>query len=147
MTLLHFIFWMHNISACVSRFYELYESMHECIHIPNALTVEIIMRCLNVLWPLKRITVRKNQPNWFDGELKTVFCRKTACYKKACVSGLQQDWDDYIEVKRRARRLLISKKRGYITRQLNENRTAPTKFWKEIQNNFFLVNVKKKIGR
>ena len=113
---------------------------------PNELwdiTVEIITRCLNVLCPLKRITVRKNQPNWFDGELKTVFCRKAACYKKACVSGSQQDWDDYKELKRRARRLLISKKRGYITRQLNENRTAQKKFWKEIQNNLSFGKCKK----
>ena len=71
--------------------------------------VEIVTRCLNVICPLKRITVRRNQPNWFDGELKTVLCRKSSCYKNACASGLQQDWDIYLEVKKYARSLLIVK--------------------------------------
>ena len=62
-------------------------------------------------------------------------CRKSSQYKKACISGLKQDWDVYLETKRYARSLLIRKKRDYITRQLHENKSAPKKFWKEIQNN------------
>ena len=52
----------------------------------------IVTGCLNVLCPLKKVTVRQDQPDWFDGELGSAINTKFSLFKKACSSGQEKDW-------------------------------------------------------
>ena len=104
--------------------------------------VVIITGCLNVLCPLKMITVRQDQLDWFDGELRSATDTKFSLFKKACSSGQENEWKFYTSIKKHVRKLTIKKKRFYITNKLEENKTAPNKFWKEIQNNLSIGKLK-----
>ena len=76
--------------------------------------VVIITGCLNVLCPLKMITVRQDQLDWFDGELRSAIDTKFSLFKKACSSGQENEWKFYTSIKKHVRKLTIKKKRVYI---------------------------------
>ena len=107
-----------------------------------AIFVEIVTRCLNIICPLKWITIRDDQPDWFDGELRAAIDNKENFFKTARISNLDNDWKLYVNMKRQVRSLLIRKKRSYISGKLQENRNAPKKFWKETQNNLSFGKLK-----
>ena len=104
--------------------------------------VEIMTRCLDILCPLKWITIRNDQPNWFDGELRKAIDNKARLFKTARTSKSEDDWKSYTNMKKQVRSLIIHKKRHYILTKIQENRNAPKKFWKEIQNNLSFGRLK-----
>ena len=104
--------------------------------------VEIITRCLNVLCPIRKIIIRQDQQDWFDGDLRTAIKNKTKLYKNACMSRKDVDWNLYVESRKYVRTLTIKKKRQYITTKLNETKCTPKKFWNEIQNNLSFGKIK-----
>ena len=106
--------------------------------------LEIILDSLNILCPWKSITIRENQPEWFDAEVKNAINRKHRLFKKTQNSGLLSDWDDLKIEKRKVRDLIIKKKRAFICGKLYENKSVPQKFWKAINNNLFMGNIKNK---
>ena len=90
--------------------------------------VDIITRCLNVLCPQKWITVREDQPDWFDGELRAAIDKKVKSFKRARITKLDTDWQLYTGMKNTIRLLIIKKKCDYISTKIQENRNAPKKF-------------------
>ena len=88
------------------------------------------------------ITVREDQPDWFDGELTAAIDKKVKSFKRARITKLDTDWQLYTGMKNTVRLLIIKKKRDYISTKIQENRNAPKKFWKEIQNNLSVGKMK-----
>ena len=85
----------------------------ECSLTPDGLWqlwLQIIGDCLNILFPLKNVSVREDQPGWFDNEIRRAFSDKIQTYRKACNSRLASDWDSVKEKKKNVRTLIIRKK-------------------------------------
>ena len=108
------------------------------------MVVEIVTGCLDILCPIKVITIREDQPDWFDGELRSLIDRKCKLYKNACISKNLDDWTLYTESRKQVCILTIKKKRSYIMSKLYETKNTPKKFWKEIQNNLSFGKLKTK---
>ena len=110
------------------------------------LMITIIIDSLNLICPLKLITIRDDQEDWFDGELLREIKRKDELYKIACTTQNPVDWLQLKRGKAKVKRLIIKKKRQFITKKLKEQHSAPKKFWKEIQNNLHFVREKANAG-
>ena len=104
--------------------------------------MQIITDSLDALCPWKTISVRENQPEWFNGSVKKAMLKKRLIYRNACKTNLDCDWDKVREAKRQVRKLIIQNKRAYITGKLNEYSNIPRKFWHEIHRNLLVGNIK-----
>ena len=111
------------------------------------LLITIVRDSLDKICPLKRIVVRDQQQNWFDGEINKAIMEKAALYKTAYKSNATEDWERARTAKKRARQLIVGKKRDYITNSLEENRPAPKKFWNDIQNNLYFGKIKSNVNQ
>ena len=108
----------------------------------RALMLSVMKDCLEIIAPIKRIKIRSDQPNWFDGELKCWIREKNVLYKIASTTKKPVDWDKFKNKKSEVRRLLQSKKQNFIIKKLEDNKDCPKKFWKEIQKNLFFGKLK-----
>ena len=104
--------------------------------------VNIFTEILDTLCPWKRIRVRDDQSEWFDGDLYRTVRDKAKQYKIATSTKDSLEWEKYRISRKNVRVLIIKKKRYYIITKLNENRNVPKKFWKEIQGNLQFGNEK-----
>ena len=104
--------------------------------------LDIVMNSLNILCPWKSIKIRENQPDWFDSDVREAIRLKANLFDKAKISRADSDWDDVRRIKRKVRNLIIRKKRAYICNKLIENKNVPRKFWKSINNNLSIGNIK-----
>ena len=87
------------------------------------IVVEIITRCLNILCPIKVITIRQVQPDWFDGELRSAIDKKAKLFKQACTGKYENDWMLYTKLRKQVRTLTIKKKRHYYKLQETQSKT------------------------
>ena len=108
--------------------------------------ITIIIDSLNLICPLKLTTIRDDQEDWFDGELLCEIKRKDELYKIACTTQNPVDWLKLKRGKAKVKRLIIKKKRQFITKKLKEQHSAPKKFWEEIQNNLHFGREKANVG-
>ena len=110
------------------------------------LMVNIFTETLDMLCPWKRIRIRDDQPEWFDGDLYRAVKEKGILYKIAESTQNILDWESYKSSRKNVRTQVTKKKRNFIITKLNENRNVPKKFWKEIQSNLHFGN-EKTIGK
>ena len=108
------------------------------------LWLKIILDTLNTLCPWRRIAIRENQPEWFDTEVRNAIRKKTELYKRIQNTNISSDWEELRVAKRKVRNLIIKKKRTYICGKLNDYKDVPCKFWKAINNNLYMGNIKSK---
>ena len=106
------------------------------------LWLKIVLDSLNILCPWKSIAIRENQPDWFDTDVRKAIQEKSDFFKKIKYSRLQTNWEKLKIIKGKVRNLIIKKKRSYICGKLHENKNVPRKFWKSINNNLFVGNIK-----
>ena len=104
--------------------------------------LNIVVDSLNCLCPWKNISIRENQPDWFDTEVRKAIREKSDLFKKIKNSCKQTDWTELKMSKKKVRNLIIKKKRSYICDKLHENMNVPRKFWKAINKNLFIGNMK-----
>ena len=85
---------------------------------------------------MRRILARTDQHAWVDGELLAAINRKNSLYKVAKTqSCVNERWLEYKEYSKFTRRLMVSKRKAYVTQMLRENRNDPNNFWQEINKN------------
>ena len=98
--------------------------------------LEIIVDSLDSICPKQTSFRRQDQQSWIDKELLNAISHKNGLYKRIRKTNESVDlWDSYKAQRTLVRRLLVTKRRSYITKTLNENRDDPKSFWKEINTN------------
>ena len=107
----------------------------------------IIVESLDILCPFKSIRIQEDQEDWFDGELLREIRNKNKLHQKACITQNLTDWELSKVAKRNVRKLILKKKRNYITGKLNENYSTPKKFWKEVNKNLSFGQKKSSCGK
>ena len=136
----------YNTFACVltsdSRWGSFWTGEHGINELWDIM-VNIITDALDVICPMIRITIRKNQPCWYDGSLNKLINSKNSQYKKARESNEQSEWEKLKVCKKQVRNHINIRKRQFIINKLNENSSDPKQFWKEIQQNLHFGKNKK----
>ena len=108
---------------------------------------EIIINNLNKICPLHKVSSRADQNAWVDGELLAAIKKKNKLYKNAKSIGCPNDsWKEYKEYSKYTRRLMVSKRKAYVTHVLIENKNDPKKFWQEINKNLSFGRSNRKSG-
>ena len=49
-----------------------------------------------MLCPIRKITIRQDQQDWFDGDLRSAIENNSKLFKKACDSRKDDDWNLYV---------------------------------------------------
>ena len=95
----------------------------------------IIVSSVDILCPIKKKVIRSDQHPWVDKALRQLLCKKERQYRKAKSTNSEGDWELFRVLKVESRKMLIQKKREYITAKLYENRDDPKIFWQEMDRN------------
>ena len=103
-----------------------------------SIKMDIVLNNINILCPLRKSLRRLDQQPWVDKELLTAITLKKKLHKMFLKSNNSSDaWNMYKQQKSHVHRLIVTKRRLYITSTLNDNRDDPKKFWKEINTHLY----------
>ena len=100
--------------------------------------INIIREAADVLCPMKKIRIRNNTPAWFTKEIIELINRKKEITRLCLKSDKEEDFVKLREQKRLVRNSLRVARQEVIMSSLEENRSNSRKFWRCLNNNFFL---------
>ena len=124
-----------NVLLDSHRWQCFWKMQHDDPNLLWGIMVDVITASIDVLCPKREIVIREDQLPWVDKQLRQELGEKNKTYKRACLTQSSFDWEAYNDIKKTTRRLLIKKKRDYITLKLDENRDEPRAFWRELDTN------------
>lgn len=80
-------------------------------------------------------------PEWMSPELKNLILYKKTIHRTYKATGSQQDYDDFVDVRKRCKELSVISRSDYIARVESAILCDPTQFWKFIhkKNNDMLL--------
>ena len=100
--------------------------------------INIIQEAANMLCPMKKIHIRDNTPAWFSKEVIELINRKKEITRLCLKQDREEDFAKLREQKRLVRNSLRKARQEVIMTSLEENRSNSRKFWRCLNNNFFL---------
>ena len=89
----------------------------------------------NKLYPLKKSRNWKDKADWVDEEVIRAIDQKSRLYRRATHTNLQIDWARFRLMRNKVQKLLLHKKRTYITKTLQSTKNDPRGFWMEMGKN------------
>ena len=93
-----------------------------------------LMNVIDEIAPFKVGRRKNNTPEWFDLEVSEKIDSRNELFKKFKKSKLKKDNELYIEARRDAKNMVISKKQIYLKEKLKENINEPKKIWKTLKS-------------
>ena len=89
---------------------------------------------IDKLAPFKQVRVKSNSKPWFDAETLESIRVRDKLRKKYKKSGLQIDFDNFKNGRKRAKQNVKRKKCDYVKGQLRDNITKPRELWKILKS-------------
>ena len=89
---------------------------------------------INIVAPIKDITVKNDSQEWFDGEIQEKIYTRNKLYKKFTKSKLQIDRNLFIQARNDVQNLIKAKKKRYVDCKLRENVSKPKELWKTLKD-------------
>ena len=108
--------------------------------------IGIITSVADTMYPIERLKVRDDKPDWMNDYLVKSLNKKRLAYVKATNTGSEADWDKFKKCRSTIKSLLRRHKRTYITRKLGNRKQDPKRFWREMGRNLKLGKHSSKKG-
>ena len=91
-----------------------------------------IIKCLDILCPIKLLTVVDSKPRWLSNALLYQMRDRDKAFKKARKTNLYEDWNTAKQLRNILSMDIKTAKANFIKTELNNNKNNPKKFWKQI---------------
>ena len=88
---------------------------------------------IKAIAPFKRVRIKNNASEWFDGEIAEKIHTRDKLYKKFKSTKLHVDEEIYKEARNTVQNLIRKKKKAYFEEKLKENTANPKKLWKTLK--------------
>ncbi|KMR04821.1 hypothetical protein RF55_420 [Lasius niger] len=101
------------------------------VNILANLMVKEIIRCLDVMAPLKTIVLRQKWQGkcWYCEDIKLLIKQRDEAYKVARISKTEEDWEVFRQLRNKTVDICRKAKRGYLEEQLDKNKKDPKSMW------------------
>lgn len=91
-----------------------------------------IVRCADKYCPLRRMTIKQNQPKWFTTEMVELIHNRDQAFLEASQSADPQLLIKAKDLRTKAKQAVRNARRDYIKSRLHQNINNPQKFWREL---------------
>lgn len=101
------------------------------VNILANLMVKEIIRCLDVMAPLKTIVLRQKWQGkcWYCEDIKLLIKQRDEAYKVARISKTEEDWEVFRQLRNKTVDICRKAKRGYLEEQLDKNKKDSKSMW------------------
>ena len=107
----------------------------ENVNMLSNLMVKEIVRCLDLVAPVKTKVVRQNRQckSWYNENVQLMLKLRDEAYKAARISKSEEDWKVFKQRRNKTVDICRKAKRCYLEEQLDYNKKDPKSMWKVLK--------------